>query len=332
MEFHDLKKQYELEFSNYNTLCKEVIRHLEVLFNEKSIKLAVPIHFRIKEWESITDKCQRYSLQPSKIGEINDLAGIRIVTLFKSDISIIQEIINSTFTVLREEDTANRLSEDQFGYGSIHYEITLPESWDEIPALKTLKGKNVEIQLRTASQHAWAAASHILNYKKESHVPQPVRRTINRVSALLETVDLEFERVLQERKEFDQIPIEEQDTLNTDTLRKVLDKMLPAENKGDDEDYSIMLDELIKFGITNVGRLESLINNHLSKALEKDKRTVNDAQNQIERNKNYEAIYKSDLERISKGVFYIHMGLLREILKQEFGEEIVDNEIMKSPR
>ncbi|OMI06366.1 hypothetical protein BVL54_21615 [Bacillus paralicheniformis] len=166
MELHDLKKQYELEFSNYNSLCKEVIKQLEVLFKEKSIKLAVPIHFRVKEWESIIDKCQRYSIQPRSIEEINDLAGIRIVTLFRSDISSIQEIINSTFTVLREEDTANRLSEDQFGYGSIHYEITLPESWVEIPALKTLKGKNVEIQLRTASQHAWAAASHILNYKK----------------------------------------------------------------------------------------------------------------------------------------------------------------------
>ncbi|MCY8410627.1 hypothetical protein MOD78_02445 [Bacillus haynesii] len=332
MEFHDLKKQYELEFSNYNSLCKEVIRQLEVLFKEKSIKLAVPIHFRIKEWESIIDKCQRYSLQPSKIGEINDLAGIRIVTLFKSDISTIQQIIKSTFTILREEDTANRLSEDQFGYGSIHYEITLPDSWVEIPALRTLKGKNVEIQLRTASQHAWAAASHILNYKKESHVPQPVRRTINRVSALLETVDLEFERVLQEREEFDQIPIEDQDTLNTDTLRKILDRMLPAENKGIDEDYSIMLDELNHFGITNVGGLESLINNHLSKALEKDKRIVNDAQNQIKKNKSNGVIYKTDPERLSKGVFYLHKGLLREILRQEFEEEIVDNVILKSTR
>ncbi|MCY9349845.1 hypothetical protein MOE82_03560 [Bacillus licheniformis] len=322
MELHDLKKQYELEFSNYNSLCKEVIKQLEVLFKEKSIKLAVPIHFRVKEWESIIDKCQRYSIQPRSIEEINDLAGIRIVTLFRSDISSIQEIINSTFTVLREEDTANRLSEDQFGYGSIHYEITLPESWVEIPALKTLKGKNVEIQLRTASQHAWAAASHILNYKKESHVPQPVKRTINRVSALLETVDLEFERVLQERKEFDQIPIEEQDTLNTDTLRKVLNRMLPADNKKEDEDYSTMLDEVNHFGINTVGGIQSLIKKHLSKALEDDKKRVEGFKP--------EGAKEDIKKRVTKGVFYSHIGLLRNILRREFGSTKVDELIKRN--
>ncbi|OMI06365.1 hypothetical protein BVL54_21610 [Bacillus paralicheniformis] len=87
----------------------------------------------------------------------------------------------------------------------------------------------------------------------------------------METVDLEFERVLQERKEFDQIPIEEQDTLNTDTLRKVLNRMLPADNKKEDEDYSTMLDEVNHFGINNVGGIQSLIKRHLSKALEDDK-------------------------------------------------------------
>lgn len=99
------------------------------------------------------------------------MAGIRIIALFKSDIDTIQEIINNTFTVLRVEDTAKRLSEDQFGYGSIHYEITLSTSWIEIPAYKALQEKSLEIQLRTASQHTWAAASHILNYKKAAHVP-----------------------------------------------------------------------------------------------------------------------------------------------------------------
>jgi len=326
MEFHDLKKQYELEFSNYNSLCKEVIRQLEVLFKEKSIKLAVPIHFRIKEWESITDKCQRYSLQPSKIGEINDLAGIRIVTLFKSDISTIQQIIKSTFTILREEDTANRLSEDQFGYGSIHYEITLPDSWVKIPALRTLKGKNVEIQLRTASQHAWAAASHILNYKKESHVPQPVRRTINRVSALLETVDLEFERVLQEREEFDQIPIEDQDTLNTDNLKKILNRVLPADNKKEDEDYSTMLDELNHFGVKTVGGVESLINKHLSKALEDDKKRVESFKSRI-KSEGADEVDEDLNKRITTGVFYSHIGLLRNIFRKEFGSTKVDEVI-----
>lgn len=332
MELHNLKNQYDLEFQNYSNLCKEVIRQLEVLLNEKSIKLAVPMHFRVKEWESVLNKCQRYSLKPSNIEEINDLAGIRIVTLFKSDISTIQKILKSTFTILREEDTANRLSENQFGYGSIHYEATVPESWFEIPSYKIFKDKIVEIQLRTASQHAWAAASHILNYKKESHVPQPVRRTINRVSALLETVDLEFERVLQEREEFDQIPVVDQNQLNTDTLKKILDELLPAENKSDDEDYSTMLDELNYFDIYTVGSAKSLIQKQLSKALEDEKLRLIEVQKEIELGNGAFAYKMIPPERFSKGVFYQHIGLLRQILREEFGSEEVNRLIMKSDK
>lgn len=260
------------------------------------------------------------------------MAGIRIVTLFKSDINTIQKIIKSTFTILREEDTANRLSEDQFGYGSIHYEATLPDSWFEIPSYKIFKDKIVEIQLRTASQHAWAAASHILNYKKESHVPQPVRRTINRVSALLETVDLEFERVLQEREEFDQIPVSDQNQLNTDTLKKILDELLPAENKSDDEDYSTMLDELNYFDIYTVGSAKSLIQKQLSKALEHEKLRLIEVQKEIERGNGAFANMVTTPERFSKGVFYQHIGLLRQILREEFGSEEVTRVIMKSDK
>lgn len=59
-----------------------------------------------------------------------------------------------------------------------------------------MSGLKAEVQVRTVTQHVWAAASHVLQYKQEASVPLPVRRSIYRVSALLETVDLEFERVL----------------------------------------------------------------------------------------------------------------------------------------
>lgn len=66
LDLNNLKKQYEVKYSHYQTLCKEVIRQLEVLFEENTIKLTVPIHYRVKEWDSIVDKCQRYNLNPKK--------------------------------------------------------------------------------------------------------------------------------------------------------------------------------------------------------------------------------------------------------------------------
>jgi hypothetical protein len=49
-----------------------------------------------------------------------------------------------------------------------------------------------EIQIRTVLQHAWAAISHKLQYKREDDVPAPLRRKLFRLSALFELADDEF--------------------------------------------------------------------------------------------------------------------------------------------
>ncbi|MGE7766650.1 GTP pyrophosphokinase [Peribacillus sp. NPDC096540] len=316
METNHLKTQYDFEIPKYRTLCKEIIKQLEILLKENDVKLAVPINYRVKEWSSLLDKCKRYSMEPNDITEINDLAGIRIITLFEKDIKKVQEIINSIFSITREEDTASRLSDNQFGYGSIHYEIYIPDDWTKLPSLRELEGLKVEVQLRTISQHTWAAASHVLNYKKESDVPKSIIRSINRVAALLEVVDLEFGRVLEERMEFNKQPIKIDDNLNTDILEKILDEKLPVANKHKNENYSSLISELSYFSINDVAELENLIDKHKSKALKNDKVIVRGFLEEP-----YWEHEEGDIERAKKGVFFNHTGLLREIIEIEYGQE-----------
>ncbi|WP_420266646.1 hypothetical protein [Candidatus Magnetominusculus dajiuhuensis] len=54
----------------------------------------------------------------------------------------------------------------------------------------------VEIQVRTLAQHLWAAASHYLNYKERKDVASPFLRPMGRISALLDMVDDEYDRLL----------------------------------------------------------------------------------------------------------------------------------------
>ena len=70
---------------------------------------------------------------------------------------------------------------------------------------------------------------HTLQYKQEDSVPAPMRRAIHRVSALLEVVDLEFERLLKERESYrsDSGPINTDAILNVDLLEHLLDALLP---------------------------------------------------------------------------------------------------------
>jgi putative GTP pyrophosphokinase len=99
----------------------------------------------------------------------------------------------NTFDIIKQENTTRKLREDQFGYSSMHYVVRFPKDWLVVPAMALFGEMKAEIQVRTIAQHLWADASHILQYKNEENIPEPIKRSIHRVSAILETVDLEFE-------------------------------------------------------------------------------------------------------------------------------------------
>lgn len=264
-------------------------------------------------------KCKKYNIEPKTIKEINDIAGIRVIALFQRDIETVCGVINDNFTVTRMEDTGQRLSENQFGYGSIHFEVTPRKEWLQVPTLQRLEGLSLEIQVRTASQHIWAAASHKLQYKQESHVPPPLRRSINRTAALLEMVDLEFERLLNERHEYmEEINTSEDKTeLNVEILREVLDNFFPSKNKDDFEDYGDLLTDITYVNIKTKGELTNILNKHYSKVMENDRMTAWEYWMEY---KNTGEIDGNEIERLERGVYFTHVGLTREAFEMEFGK------------
>jgi putative GTP pyrophosphokinase len=263
-----LEKSYHIKKENYTLLCEEILKQINKLVNDQQVKLAMPVDYRIKEWNSLLNKSKKWSPHAEDVSEINDVAGLRIITLFDRDIVKVCDVIESHFEICRKEDTRNRLGENQFGYGSIHYEIFLKDEWLALPTLKTLEGYKAEIQVRTASQNIWAAASHTLQYKREEHVPLPLKRSINRIAAILELVDIEFERLLAGREKYvediNQFPSE---VTNVNLLEKLLDYKLPSRNKVGNENYSHVLDALKFLNLTNTKDLGQFIDDNLEGAL-----------------------------------------------------------------
>jgi len=312
-----LKDSYEVSKSLYELLCDEVDKQLNYLLEQEGIVLATPITGRVKIWSSIVKKCEKYKIEPKNIVEINDVAGLRVISLFQRDINKICTIINDNFNVIRMENTSERLSENQFGYGSIHFEVTPREEWFQVPTLKRLQGLSIEIQVRTVAQHIWAAASHKLQYKQESHVPVPLRRSINRTAAILEMVDLEFERLLNERDTYIEDIIDrpsEDATLNIEILKDVLDNIFPVENKDIEEEYFDLLNDLGRVGIDTKRILTDVLEKHRERALEADKRLVNEGLKEL---REIGQTYEED--RVKKGVYYNHTGLARCCLTEEYG-------------
>ncbi|MEA1981452.1 MAG: (p)ppGpp synthetase [candidate division Zixibacteria bacterium] len=319
VKFKEDYQKLKLTFENFLVSMKTEI---EKILSDSEINLAFPIQLRTKTWDSIIDKIDRVPISLKRITDMQDLCGMRIVLLFVRDADTVINRINEQLKITKLYDTGERLENNQFGYTSTHIIAEIPDEWLKVPSLSDFKNLKVEIQVRTISQHLWSEASNLLQYKKEQSVPNEVLRSVSRVSALLETVDLEFERVLDEREEYisevkKSIKKIDDIELNVDLLEQILDDNLPIENKGTDESYAEMIKNLQLVNVSTKKALIDFIRRNKSHALEEEKISV---EKHTENLKNNQPLAGTTKERILKGVFYKHIGFVRNMITNEAGK------------
>lgn len=111
--------------------------------------------------------------------------------------------------------------------------------------------------------------------------------------------------------------------LNVANVKAVCDKMLPETNKcqpseGDPskvEDYASLVETLHRYEIKSLGALVDLVRDHLSIALVKDKQLANPRKKcqQFTSSERKQMVIR---KRKQRGVFLLHVGLVRECLWQ----------------
>ena len=310
----NLKSDYDGERPKAERLLACVRDEMGALLDQRNVALGVPIEARIKDWESIVEKVRRNSLSISKISELQDLVGLRLILLFRRDLLIVNDLLGNNFDIIQVEDTAERLEDSQFGYQSRHYLARIKDEWLAVPRYNNLGGLIIEIQVRTLAQHMWAAASHKLQYKREESVPPPLRRTIYRVSALLEIVDLELDRVLGERTEYineETTTPSSSATLDVDLVHLISKEILPEVNyEKDMEGFDEVLMELRELSVNTTDDLRDLLSKELEKVMEEDRKVAARAASGGYGNK----------RRVSKGGYFTHIGLIRQAMIERFGD------------
>jgi len=296
-----LRATYQTTSVRAAQLCATIQTQLLQLFANEQVSLAIPIESRVKSWRSIEEKIERNAAEFATISDITDLAGLRVILLFRQHLEPVANILRENFDLISSEDASTRLTEAQFGYQSQHYIVRLKKEWLTVPTLADLGDLAAEVQVRTLAQHVWAAASHKLQYKQESSVPPPLRRTIHRVSALLETVDLELQRVFEERQAYvdrDVAELDPAEQLNVDLLAAILSETFPAENKKEFEDYAELLRDLFAFKIETASHLRQILERHMLGVMDLEARYLDDG----------------------SSVYFAHVGLARTALSLEFGD------------
>lgn len=190
----------------YNSALKEVRTKVEILNDEfQQVHRYNPIEYiksRIKTSESIVKKLKRHGYEASidnMVNYVNDIAGIRVVCSFTSDIYKLAEMIGkqNDLTVISVKDYMKHPKES--GYRSYHMLVTVPIFLSDC----TINTK-VEIQIRTMAMDFWASLEHKIYYKFEGHAPEYISRDLRECSGIVSMLDakmLQLNEAILEAKE-----------------------------------------------------------------------------------------------------------------------------------
>ena len=175
----------------YNSALKEVQTKVEILNDEfKHIHSYNPIEYiktRIKTPESIVKKLKKQgydSTIENMITYVKDIAGVRIVCSFTSDIYKMAEMIGkqNDLTVISVKDYIRNPKAS--GYKSYHMIVTVP-----IFLSDRVVDTKVEIQIRTIAMDFWASLDHKIYYKFEGNAPEYISHDLRECAEIVTELD-----------------------------------------------------------------------------------------------------------------------------------------------
>ncbi len=124
---------------------------------------------------------------------VNDIAGIRVICSFTSDIYRIADMIRnqSDIRVIAVKDYIQ--SPKESGYKSYHMLVTVPVYLSD----RTVATK-VEIQIRTVAMDFWASLEHKIKYKFEGRAPEHVRGALVECARMVSDLDNRMQELNEE--------------------------------------------------------------------------------------------------------------------------------------
>ncbi len=175
----------------YTSALKKVRTKMEILNDEFChIHKYNPIEYiqsRIKTPESIVKKLRRdghESTIANMVEYIHDIAGIRVVCSFTSDIYLIADMIRNQkdLTILSIKDYFSHPKEN--GYKSYHMLVSIPIYVANGPI-----DTKVEIQIRTIAMDFWASLEHKIYYKFEGNAPAYIYEELRECAEIVSNLD-----------------------------------------------------------------------------------------------------------------------------------------------
>lgn len=204
-DFYKLAFEFQQIMMIFESAIKQLETKLDILNKENKVcgrrNPIETIKSRIKSPQSIASKLEKRNLPvtfKSMTDNLNDIAGIRVICPYISDIYKIRDILlkQPDITLIEEKDYIKNPKKS--GYRSLHIVVEIPVYLSD-----TTHNVHVEIQLRTIAMDFWACLEHELHYKTTTVVPESVRRELFRVAETIAMTDREMEEIAIELQNID---------------------------------------------------------------------------------------------------------------------------------
>ena len=178
----------------YSSALKSINTKIEILNNEfiqlYNYNPIEHITSRLKTPESIVKKLKNDGCEvtiDNMVEHLNDIAGIRIICSFMSDIYPIADMIarQADITVLHVKDYIKYPKTN--GYKSYHMVVTIPVYLSE-----GKRDTKVEIQIRTIAMDFWASLEHKIAYKFEGKAPDYLERELKSCADMVDMLDMKM--------------------------------------------------------------------------------------------------------------------------------------------
>lgn len=175
----------------YSSALKQISMKIEILNEEfQHVHRYNPIEHikaRIKTSESIVKKLRKHGYESTiqnMVRYVNDIAGIRVICSFTSDIYQIAEMIRNQRDIKVISIKDYIVNPKSSGYKSYHMLVTVPVYLSD-----RIVDTKVEIQIRTVAMDFWASLEHKINYKFEGNAPAYIKNELIECAKMVSELD-----------------------------------------------------------------------------------------------------------------------------------------------
>lgn len=193
------------EFEQRQDLLEEVCMKTKNLIEDclKDAQLRYQsVQARVKKREKLRAKYLDPGKNYTKLDDITDQAGLRVITYYDDELDRVVEVIKREFAVIPEKSVDKRVMEpNKFGYRAINLVCAHSQKRKSDVQFKKQANLTFEIQATSVLGHAWSEIEHEWYDLKETYPPY-IKRRFSRLAALFELAESEFVNLREQRTSY----------------------------------------------------------------------------------------------------------------------------------